>query len=73
MLLRLLKRKYSVQSAEFQKNPYLFEADKLKDPPDAAFRAFIVFSYRVSYQIVAESKEIRILRIRHTSQEPLGY
>lgn len=54
-------------------NPFITEVDKLKSPPDADFRAFVVFSYRVTYQIKSEAKEIRILRIRHTSREPLGY
>lgn len=54
-------------------NPLICELDKLKDAPNKYFRAFVVFSYRVTYQISAESKEIRVLRIRHTSREPLGY
>lgn len=54
-------------------NPLICELDKLKDPSNNEFRAFVVFSYRVTYQIKIESKEIRVLRIRHTSQEPLGY
>jgi len=54
-------------------NPLICELDKLKDPPDKDFRAFIVFSYRVTYQIKVDINEIRVLRIRHTSKEPLGY
>ncbi len=54
-------------------NPLISELDKLKDSPNKYFRAFIVFSYRVTYQINPEIKEIRVLRIRHTSREPLGY
>lgn len=54
-------------------NPLTFELDKLKDPPNKEFRAFVVFSYRVTYQIKSDTKEIRVLRIRHTSREPLGY
>jgi plasmid stabilization system protein ParE len=54
-------------------NPLVTEPDKLKDPIDKQFRAFIVFSYRVTYQIKSDIKEIHILRIRHTSREPLGY
>ncbi|MBL7942370.1 MAG: type II toxin-antitoxin system RelE/ParE family toxin [Flavobacteriales bacterium] len=54
-------------------NPLIFEIDKLKDPPQKEFRAFVVFSYRISYQINTDTSEIRILRIRHTSREPLGY
>lgn len=54
-------------------SPQICETDKLKDQPNKDFRAFIVFNYRVSYQIIFETKEIRVLRIRHTSREPLGY
>jgi plasmid stabilization system protein ParE len=54
-------------------NPLITEPDKLKDPSDKNFRSFIVFSYRVTYQIKADTKEVRILRVRHTSREPLGY
>jgi plasmid stabilization system protein ParE len=54
-------------------NPLLFEVDRLKTPRDDDYRAFVVFSYRVTYQIHQESNQVRILRIRHTSREPLGY
>lgn len=56
-----------------QKNPLASEVDKLKDPMDGDFRSFVVFSYRVTYQIKIDNKEIRVLRVRHTSREPLGY
>ncbi len=54
-------------------NPLTSEADKLKDPLNEDFRAFVVFSYRVTYQIKTDNREIRVLRVRHTSREPLGY
>lgn len=54
-------------------SPLICESDKLKDTPSKYFKAFIVFSYRVTYQIKSDTKEIRVLRIRHTSREPLGY
>lgn len=54
-------------------NPLICELDKLKDSPNKDFRAFVVYSYRVTYQIKTDAKEIRVLRIRHTSREPLGY
>lgn len=54
-------------------NPLITEPDKLKIPADKEFRSFIVFSYRVTYRVKAEAKEIHVLRIRHTSREPLGY
>lgn len=56
-----------------RKNPLSCEPDKLKDPTNNDFRAFVVYSYRVTYQINSNKKELRILRIRHTSREPFGY
>jgi mRNA-degrading endonuclease RelE of RelBE toxin-antitoxin system len=53
--------------------PSICEADKLKRPLDSNFRSFVVYSYRIAYQICQAQSEIRILRIRHTSREPLGY
>ncbi len=58
---------------QIKKAPLTCELDKLKDASNKDFRAFVVFSYRVTYQINIEQKEIRILRVRHTSREPLGY
>ena len=55
------------------KNPFSYELDKLREPSSEEFRAFVVFNYRITYQIQLELKEIRILRVRHTSREPLGY
>ena len=54
-------------------NPFICETDKLNEAQNEEFRAFIIYSYRVTYQIKMTTKEIRILRIRHTSMEPLEY
>jgi plasmid stabilization system protein ParE len=56
-----------------KQNPLTCESDKLRSPVSEDFRACVVFSYRMSYQIDFPSKQIRILRVRHTSREPLGY
>ena len=58
---------------DIKKNAFIFEIDKLKDYPNKEFRAFVIYNYRITYQINEASKEIRILRIRHTSREPFGY
>lgn len=54
-------------------NPLICELDKLKESKNKDFRAFVIFNYRVTYQIKTDSKEVRVLRIRHTSREPLDY
>jgi len=56
-----------------KRNPLIFEIDKLKENPNDEFRAFVIYNYRITYQIILETKVIRILRIRHTSREPFGY
>ncbi|MDP2335757.1 MAG: type II toxin-antitoxin system RelE/ParE family toxin [Bacteroidota bacterium] len=58
---------------DIEKNPLIFEIDKLKEYPNEEFRAFVIYNLRITYQIKEVTKEIRILRIRHTSREPLGY
>ncbi|MBA4304760.1 MAG: type II toxin-antitoxin system RelE/ParE family toxin [Sphingobacteriaceae bacterium] len=58
---------------ELQHMPFQAEPDELRRPTNNFFRAVVVFSYRITYQIVPEANEIRILRIRHTSREPLNY
>jgi len=58
---------------DIKKNALIFEIDKLKDAPNKEYRAFLIYSYRITYQIKTSTKEIYILRVRHTSREPLGY
>ncbi|WP_426486716.1 type II toxin-antitoxin system RelE/ParE family toxin [Flavobacterium sp. 2] len=40
----------------------------MKIPNHKNYRAYEIYSYRISYKIT--STEIHILRIRHTSQNP---
>ncbi len=56
---------------ELVKNPFIFEQDRFKFDNDGSFRAFEEFKYRVAYKIT--EVQIRILRVRHTSREPLEY
>jgi len=58
---------------DVKKNALIFKLDKLKDTPSKEFRASVIYSYRITHQIKIDSREIRIIRIRHTSREPLGY
>lgn len=58
---------------DVKRNTLIFEIDKLKNNPNKEFRAFVIYSYRVTYQIKVATKEIRVIRIRHTSREPFGY
>ncbi|WP_353959485.1 type II toxin-antitoxin system RelE/ParE family toxin [Mucilaginibacter flavus] len=46
----------------------LYQPDRLKKNNDGSFHAFEIDSYRISYRVLP--KEIRILRIRHSSRRP---
>ncbi len=46
----------------------IYELDEMKIPNHVNYRAYEIYSYRISYKIT--SKEIHILRIRHTSRNP---
>lgn len=49
----------------------IYEPDRFKKNNDGNYRAFELYSYRIVYRIT--EIEIRILRVRHTSREPLQY
>ncbi len=51
--------------------PEHFPPDKYKHNNTGSFRAFEIYSFRVSFFTNAET--IRIVRIRHTKQKPLNY
>lgn len=46
----------------------IYQPDKLKKKNDGSFHAFEIDRYRISYRKLP--KEIRILRIRHSSRRP---
>ncbi|MCD4791321.1 MAG: type II toxin-antitoxin system RelE/ParE family toxin [Bacteroidales bacterium] len=52
-------------------NPYMFAKDRFKKNNTGTYRAFSVYSYRIAYKITDDF--IQILRIRHTSREPIEY
>lgn len=56
---------------ELLEQPNLYEQDRFKLDNDGSFRAFEKFKYRIAYKIT--EKQIRILRVRHTSREPIKY
>jgi plasmid stabilization system protein ParE len=52
-------------------HPEKYPLDKFKKDNDGTWRAFEKHHYRISYRIMA--KEIRIVRLRHTSRSPLNF
>jgi addiction module RelE/StbE family toxin len=54
-------------TANSEKHPL----DKFKIDNDGTWRAFEKYHYRISYRVLKD--QIRIVRMRHTSQSPLKY
>ena len=51
--------------------PERYRPDKYKTNNDGSYRAFEIFSYRISYRYI--SNQIRVIRLRHTKMNPLKY
>ncbi|MBU0533167.1 type II toxin-antitoxin system RelE/ParE family toxin [Candidatus Micrarchaeota archaeon] len=68
---QIVKNKIFENVKRLPGNPEMFETDKLKRDNDGSYRVFFAYSYRVAYRITEDV--ILILRVRHTSQEPLEY
>ena len=58
-------------SRNLSDNPEIYSPDRFKKDNDGSFRTFEKYSYRVSYQV--EKTRVIILRVRHTSREPLKH
>ncbi|MBS1529872.1 MAG: type II toxin-antitoxin system RelE/ParE family toxin [Bacteroidetes bacterium] len=58
-------------SVDLTQNPEKHPLDKFKTNNDGTWRAFEKHHYRISYRVL--TGQIRIVRMRHTSQSPLIY
>ncbi len=56
---------------EIPLNPERYPADKFKQNNKGNYRAFEIYHLRIVYKI--DTASIKIIRIRSTHQEPLGY
>lgn len=59
------------KTAELLLQPERYQPDKFKINNDGSFRAFEIYSYRISYRYTSD--QIRIIRIRHTKMNPQNY
>ena len=74
---KVIWSKYALRQAE-SIHDYILETqweiytlDQLKQNNDGSYRTYVKYSYRISYRIMNDV--VRILRVRHTSREPLEY
>lgn len=67
----LVKSKILESSKALSISSVIYEADSLKNNNQGNYRAYTIYSYRITYKI--EKDFILILRVRHTSREPLEY
>ncbi len=68
---KMVKESIVAKMKTTKTHPFIYAADSLNERKDPNYRAFSVYSYRITYKIT--STHIIILRIRHTSREPLMY
>lgn len=66
---KIVKEAILKEIASITTDPEIYEIDKFKLENDGSYRAATVFSYRLSYRILPNY--IYILRLRHTSQNPI--
>ena len=66
-----VKQQIKNSVATLAEHPEKHPTDKYRSNNDGSFRAFELYRFRIAYFV--SSSEIRIIRIRHTSQEPLSY
>ncbi|WP_281234736.1 type II toxin-antitoxin system RelE/ParE family toxin [Flavobacterium gelatinilyticum] len=55
-------------AAILQSSSEIYELDEMKIDNNGNYRAYEIYSYRISYKTT--QKEIHILRVRHTSRNP---
>jgi plasmid stabilization system protein ParE len=61
----------SLSAGEIGRNPEIHPPDKYKQANDGNYRAYELYNYRISYHVGKEM--ITIIRVRHTSMNPLSY
>lgn len=66
-----VKRAIMEQVAALKDDAEIYEADRFKISNDGSYRTVTVYNYRITYKVTPS--QILILRLRHTSQDPIVY
>ena len=64
-----VKKEILQTTKELSLHPEIFNLDRFTKNNNGSIRAFEKYSYRITYQV--EKTMVLILRVRHTSREPL--
>ncbi len=68
---RKIISKITLSIGELSKHPEKYPPDKYRLDRDVSFRAYEIERFRIAYHL--SPPHIQIIRIRHTSREPLLY
>src|SRR5438132_1025195 len=66
-----IKEGILASTRELATRPEIHPPDKYRRENDGSFRAYELHRYRIAYRVM--EKQIIIVRVRHTSMEPLYY
>lgn len=66
-----VKEAILVSTRKLAKHPEKYPPDKYRKDNDGSFRAYELHRYRIAYRIT--EKQTIILRVLHTSMEPIYY
>jgi len=66
-----VRKKILTSTKILGERPERYAPDGLKQNNDGSYRYYKVYNYRISYRILEDT--IRIIRVRHTKQEPKDY
>lgn len=66
-----VKEDILTSTRKLAEQPEMHPPDKYRKDNDGSFRAYELHHYRIAYRVT--EKRITIVRIRHTSMEPLHY
>ncbi len=66
-----VKTKILASTKSLETGKEIYKSDELKLNNNGMYRTYVIYSYRIVYKI--NEATINILRVRHTSREPLEY
>jgi addiction module RelE/StbE family toxin len=66
---KIVRDKIAASTRVLSRGTEIYKADELKQSNKGDYRAYVIYNYRITYKI--GDSRIEIIRVRHTSKEPL--